>query len=521
MHQRRILAGVALVAVALGAERLRADYIPWSASTPQTATRFFDRYYNVPIPTPGINGDLRSDDYHILAGVDADGNGQANDSIRYLTFSLKTPLNTFNEYYLPDKSGGRFYGGLVSFNLNTLSPTWGQMYMPIDDGAVPYHVAPDGRFLRGGDYTHAELNYSDMALRPIDVGPAAFDSIFLWKRNDFKNGYNQRQIVLDSRAHLSVAITRGWYGMAPGRFVVMDGQNFYISETTFEGYDPSGYGLYTDLDASATRWALYKPKAPFAINFDEQTADFEPHEFNNVKAVGVQLHSNGFQDSGGFSFDDLRLELGPVDGYAAAPKDVPNIRVANKVGTKEKNLQSGQKPPVKFTSVRQGATGPVQIFNIHNDGFDSMSLTSMTVPAGFKLLGQLSPELLPGDTDTFKLRMITKQAGKQSGLVTIASDDPDTKKFKFNVLGQVLASGRQKGAPLAPAQEPGHVILPSEVAMLARPSGAAVDFGGARAAASVAAMGLLDSGETSAVPEPASMLLVAAGLGMALGRRRR
>jgi len=105
------------------------------------------------------------------------------------------------------------------------------------------------------------------------------------------------------------------------RYVVRDGEEFYISEYNFGTSaaqefwlngpgDPVKSGLSPHTQSTAaheavfgmkpteTRWARYDPKAPYHITFDADKAVFEKHTFSDVQAVGFYVAKNDWADQG-------------------------------------------------------------------------------------------------------------------------------------------------------------------------------------------------------------------------------
>ena len=79
------------------------------------------------------------------------------------------------------------------------------------------------------------------------------------------------------------------------RWLVRDGNQFYVSEKTFRGAVQilgEGNGKQHVFRPAGKRWAPYDPKPPYHIAFDAQHARFAPHTFEDIRAVGWYLYKD-------------------------------------------------------------------------------------------------------------------------------------------------------------------------------------------------------------------------------------
>jgi len=96
--------------------------------------------------------------------------------------------------------------------------------------------------------------------------------------------------------------------------------------------------------------------------------------------------------------------------------------------------------PIDFGSVVQGSSpAPTRIFSVRNDGGMNLSLSNLSVPAGYSVVEPLSSLLAPGASDTFTVTMNTATVGTWSGSISIATNDPDENPFSFPITGIVTA----------------------------------------------------------------------------------
>jgi pimeloyl-ACP methyl ester carboxylesterase len=90
-----------------------------------------------------------------------------------------------------------------------------------------------------------------------------------------------------------------------------------------------------------------------------------------------------------------------------------------------------------FGSIVQGQTGPTRTFTVRNDGGSTLTLGSVSVPAGFILDVGLLTSLARGASDTFTVRLDTTSAGTKSGQISFSDNDSNENPFNFSVTGTV------------------------------------------------------------------------------------
>jgi len=102
-----------------------------------------------------------------------------------------------------------------------------------------------------------------------------------------------------------------------------------------------------------------------------------------------------------------------------------------------------------FGSVQQGQPGISHTFTVRNDGGQTLTLGSVSVPRGFTLVEDLSSSLAPGASDTFTVRLETGSVGTFSGDVSFSTNDSDENPFNFRITGTV-SGGSSPTATLEP-----------------------------------------------------------------------
>jgi hypothetical protein len=225
--------------------------------------------------------------------VDQDNNGTlTNDTVSAWIFSLDKPLNAPGLEFDTNSPSGVFYGGLTSYATDN-----------------PNRSLSEGMVNQNHEF-YDDLNM--MGLGDIIPGEKvrAF-GLWFWQKQDFLNGADDYVVRFDNNSVISVYISRYWGGVNAGRWLVREGDQFYLSRATFAGktnqYDNTTTNRVDDpgdgasnplirkthsLNPHTTSWAPYSPGgAPgtnddFEIAFDADTASFSTRSFSNVTAVG-------------------------------------------------------------------------------------------------------------------------------------------------------------------------------------------------------------------------------------------
>lgn len=357
----------------------------WGEYIPQRYEQTVNPYYRSSLPDS-------------LQFLDLDANGEYNDSLVWYPFSIAEPLNlnplphdplnpkTWMGYRI-DRFSARFYGGMLArftnvshftktdYSGNTI-PYFNRFQQSTvqNDGATPCSYLTDWpqNIIRGLHRTDYEGPYwSDMTLMVVNCCSAEFSllfqdtpdaevnftAIFLWKKADFLNGGDEAVgIQFDASSKLSVDITRFRLNIQEMRFVVVDGNQFWISEFAYPVtdmapatielsppdsnwaiYEPSGSdaalveSLTTELNnmdydpsgATPEQTAYYREKGEIvqsAVNnmtFDVDAASFSAHSFTDIQAVGVYFATYPF------AHESTQIVFDNFQAYVSA--EVPDI----------------------------------------------------------------------------------------------------------------------------------------------------------------------------------------------------
>lgn len=116
---------------------------------------------------------------------------------------------------------------------------------------------------------------------------------------------------------------------------------------------------------------------------------------------------------------------------------VPDIAILQSGG----GLNSGSATPIDFGTIGQSGSEATRSFTVLNVG--NATLTGLSIgelPAGFTLVDGLSTSLVPGESDTFTVRLESAALGTKSGSIAITSSDPDENPFLIAIRGSVVAN---------------------------------------------------------------------------------
>jgi murein DD-endopeptidase MepM/ murein hydrolase activator NlpD len=184
----------------------------------------------------------------------------------------------------------------------------------------------------------------------------------------------------------------------------------------FKAYKPDGT-RYTPLDFSFTasqsrggRW-YYSKNLP--ANLDLGTWHI------GIEINGTEMARDAFQVTAG--------------GAGAARVTQGSTYVPN-----------GRTTPIDFGTVSPGSSPPQRTFTVSNLGSATLTLSNLTLPSGFSLVGSFPSSIAIGASATFTLQMGTGSSGVNAGIVRFNSNDSNGPTYNFAVKGTV--SGGNTGA---------------------------------------------------------------------------
>lgn len=191
-----------------------------------------------------------------------------------IPFSTNTGDHLFN---CTDYTQGEFYGGI---NISWEEPITYYHYL-LNGWSGQEFLLTTG----GGEDTYSRM-----------------DGIFLWKKEQFLNGYNTQENV--SIGNLTINISDNASG--PLRFVVKNSDTYYISDFLTQNEGTYTLDLFNNSSEPAKRWRTFNPTAnDFFIT--SPLTNFEAVKFNDVTEVGFVVKSERAGYSHSFAFDSFQV----------------------------------------------------------------------------------------------------------------------------------------------------------------------------------------------------------------------
>jgi hypothetical protein len=121
----------------------------------------------------------------------------------------------------------------------------------------------------------------------------------------------------------------------------------------------------------------------------------------------------------------------------------PEVHVVRLLGSKKAVLWDGQTAAVNFGKARTNANPLSVTFLVYNKGKVSLTLKSLKLPKGFKVIDNLALKVLPGKFDKLVVQLPTAAAGTRSGKLSFVTNDADEKVFDFPITGTVVTAGKR------------------------------------------------------------------------------
>jgi C1A family cysteine protease len=119
----------------------------------------------------------------------------------------------------------------------------------------------------------------------------------------------------------------------------------------------------------------------------------------------------------------------------------PDIRVmGNGVSIADGDTTPSTADGTDLGIVEPGGTPVSRTFTVYNDGNATLTLGTVTVPAGFTLSEGLPSSLAPGSSDTFTVRLDVTTPGTKAGDISIATNDSNENPFNFRITGTVTTA---------------------------------------------------------------------------------
>jgi hypothetical protein len=154
--------------------------------------------------------------------------------------------------------------------------------------------------------------------------PVALHGAFFIKKEDFLGAARNQTVQLREGDQFRMLGIAQFAQMSPLRWLIRDGEQFYVSEATFTSANPT-FTVPGDFDHG--RWAEWDPAAVADhLNFDADAAVFETRIFSDVTAYGIVIDNDNFTPNRlWLRFQSLVFE-GALDGTSGTPPPVTTIQ---------------------------------------------------------------------------------------------------------------------------------------------------------------------------------------------------
>jgi eukaryotic-like serine/threonine-protein kinase len=228
--------------------------------------------------------------------VDVDGDGQtADDVVACHPFSMERPMSMIAPWYDTSIGTQRWFGGAAIYQANAKTSSFSE------DGMNDSEE---------GDSNQPRRNWT-LFHETIEIGsPYRIAYLLLWKKSDFMNDGADHPVSFDDSSELRCWLGRYYMGMDANRWVVRNGEQFYMSEAIFR------YTGRHKQKPTETRWAKYDPKAPHDFYFDPAKAEYKDVKFNDVTAVGWYVAKDRLVNG----YFGCKWEAFEADAVVTAPK---------------------------------------------------------------------------------------------------------------------------------------------------------------------------------------------------------
>jgi hypothetical protein len=293
---------------------------------------------------------------------DVNLDGIYNDALIWYEFSMINTLNPMPSCqidpkpyfrYRIDRPSARFYGGLVARFTNVshfteqdrkgndipLFTHFQQATVQGQDGAAlnlydpnrPHNTGRsmwlNGERQKWADITVMVVNCCSEGLsqtfQESEESSVNFSAIFLWKKEDFVNGgASANKVVFDNTSKFLADVTRFRSNIEEGRFVVQDGEQFWMSEAVIVKDEVKNVQLATgkngmivenlksgaimELNPLNSRWAIYNP-SPDTEKVQQRLKALQEMNFNPKKSTAVEKE-HYYRDS-----DELLKEINKIE----------------------------------------------------------------------------------------------------------------------------------------------------------------------------------------------------------------
>lgn len=369
--------------------------------------------------------------------------------------------------YADYKGGNYTYDGHAGMDITL--PNFSAM-----DAGVPVYAAAagtviavqDGNYDRNTAFSNAPANYVE-----IDNGSGWETIYYHFRRNTISvkvgDAVTQgEQVGLVGSSGDSTAAHLHFEVHHDGAVVETneDSSTFWINPLPYQGnvdgVTDMGVAIYNpvaDLNAEerpveATNFLQAPNQTPYAwfvgntLNNDK--LDFIWYEPNGTVFTDQTFTSS--ENRNGYYYAFVTLPNSPPLGTWHVAIDINGTEFARQsftvstMGAPELRLLdgntyvvNGRTTPLDFGAMAQGGPGPQLTFTLQNVGNAALTFGNLSLPSGFKLIGNLPASVAAGSTATFTLALDTSAHGSKSGQVSLSTNASGQSTYTFNVSGLV------------------------------------------------------------------------------------
>ena len=326
-----------------------------------------------------------------------------------------------------------------SVQLDSAGPTISLGSLTVSDTTIA--LAPGGKVLVTGSLSITGTGRLNLADNDLVVGATSLPAVRELIRSGYNNGsWNGPGIMSDllgidralgyaagddpAISHLGGQL--GGQPFGPGSVIV---KYTYAADANLDGQVD-----VVDLGILATFWQ--------GEGKTWTTADFNYSPNGKVDVVDLGILATNWQKGVGSPLG-LPLDLSALGlasaGDAAEPAPAPQVRVV--AGRKVGVLTSGSSA-VDFGAVLVSSQkpGPQRTLRVSNAGDGVLELRLRKLPKGFTLVEPLDRSLMPGESDTFTVRMNRKLLVSHARtFIRIDTNDPSQRRFDIPITGAVRA----------------------------------------------------------------------------------
>jgi hypothetical protein len=261
------------------------------------------------------------------------------------------------------------------------------------------------------DFAAQGSSGSDFQIRVTgsDSKPIAMHGVLIIQKESFLGDASGATVGLSQGDGFHMLGIDKFGKMSPLRWLVRDGNTYYVSEAVIDRDNPS-FTIPADNDHG--RWAVWDPnEVADHLNFDSSAAVFTTRFFSDITAYGVVIDNDTYADARiWFSFDELVFEGSPLEIQPGdpdeppvtsilAPADASTFESGDTITLNGQALQGDDSLNDSFLQWNSSLDGPLGggstlMLSELSAGLHTITLTAVNV-SGFTSSDSIDIEVLP------------------------------------------------------------------------------------------------------------------------------